>query len=173
MASKVEKYPRGTRVFKTQFSPFYFFLHVLFPRILFSPSSSQFFNTTDLKTKLSNHPPNVQSFNQPDQLTQHSIIQQTISSLCSSSILRSSRSCLFRSVLPLFFFRSDVFQVQKSSLRDLVFLFETRFFKTRNLCGIILPTHQVRIKSLILKFQIEIEFIKLEILVCKKFSNAS
>ena len=62
------------------------------------------------------------------------------------------KSCLFKSslhssdqimplqplqiVLPLFFFRYDVLQVQN------------RVFKTRDLCGIILPTHQVGIKSL-------------------------
>ena len=68
------------------------------------------------------------------------------------------RSCLFKSslrssssdqivplqplqiVLPLFFFRSDVLQVQNW------------VFKTRDLCGIILPTHEVGIESLTLEF---------------------
>ena len=154
MALEVEKYSCGTQVFKTRVSPFYFFLRILLPRVLFFPSSSSFFNATNLKTRSSNHPPSVQSSNQLDRLTQHSIVQLTISSLHSSSVLRSSKSCLFRSILLqiVFFFRSDVLQVQKSNLRDLVLLFGTWVSKTRDLYGIILPTHQVRIEFLTLEF---------------------
>ena len=94
-------------------------------------------------------------------------------SSCSSSGLRSivqlelqrssfflCSSFLFRSILPLFFIRSFflfffkfvVLQVPKSSLRDSLLLFWARVYKTRDLSGIIFPTHQVGIESLILEF---------------------
>ena len=127
MASKVEKYPRGTQVFNTRVSSFYFFLRVLLSRVLFFPSSSSFFDAVDLKTRSSNCPPNVESSNQPDRLTQCSIIQSTISSLRSSFVLRSSRSCLFRFVLPLFFFRSFFLY---SSLDMMFFKYKNRVLET-------------------------------------------
>ena len=60
----------------------------------------------------------------------------------------------------LFFFRSFflcsssdlILEVQKSSLRNSVLHFGTQVFKSRDLCGIILATHQVGIESLTLKF---------------------
>ena len=166
----MEKYPHGTRVFKTRVSLFYFFLlllRVLLPRVLFFPSSSSFFDAANLKTRSSNRPPSVQSSNRPNRLTQHSIDQIISSFFLYSSELQivplqiCSSSVLLQIVLPLFFFRFDLFQVQKSSLRDLVLLFITRVYKTRDLCGIILPTHQVGIES-----------IKLEMLVFNILSNA-
>ena len=67
---------------------------------------------------------------------------------------------VLRQIIPLFFFirwfflffRSVVLQVPKSSFRDSVLLFWTRVYKTQDLPGIIFPTHQVKIKSLILEF---------------------
>ena len=81
---------------------FSFFYAFFFLAFYFFPSSS-FFDTIDLKTRSFNRPPGIQSSTQPDRLTQHLIIQ---SSLRSSSVLRRSRSYLFRFVLHLFFFRS-------------------------------------------------------------------
>jgi len=169
VASEVEKYPHGTQVFNTRVSSFYFFLWVLLSRVLFFPSTSSFFDAVDLKTRSSNRPPNVQSSNQPNRLTQRSIISQPyhlfvlplffgapdraysdLFFLCSSS--DRSSFVLLQIVLPLFFFRYDVLQVQKSSIRDLILLFGTRVSKTRDLCGIIPPTYQVRIESLTLEF---------------------
>ena len=125
--------------------------------------------------------------------TQHSIIQSTrsahpafnhpINQIVSSFFLCSlelqivplqiySSSVLLQIGLPLFFFKYVLLQVQKSSLRDSVLLFRTQVYKTRDLCGIIRPTHQVGIEFLTLKFQTKIESIKLEILVCKILLNA-
>ena len=132
MAYDVEKYPHGTRV-----SQFYF------------PSSSLrcsdpvfFFDIANLKSRSSNRPPSVQLFNRPD---------RSSSILCSSFFLYSSESrlFLFRSVLRqivllLFFF--------KYKNRVLETRFRTRVYKTWDLCGIILPTHQVEIESLTLEF---------------------
>ena len=95
-----------------------------------------------------------------------------------SSVLRSSSDLFFVRLFFLFFFRSafncpigapalfvlrssfflcssfrSVFlQVPKSSLRDLVLLFRTRVYKTRDLSGIIFLTHQVGIESLTIEF---------------------
>jgi len=70
--------------------------------------------------------------------------------LHSSSIHRSSSLFLFfATVLVL---RQIVLQVPKSSLRDSILLFRTRVYKTRDLSGIIFPTHQVGIESLTLEF---------------------
>ena len=153
VASNVEKYPRGPRFFKTWVSPFYF------------PSS--YSRSSDLAFFCILH--RYRSKDQIVQLpTQHSIVQLTrsahpmfnhpINQIISSFFLCSlklqivhlqicSSSILLHIVLPLFFFRSVLFQVQKSSLRDSVLL-----SRTRDLCDIILPTHQVRIKSLTLEF---------------------
>ena len=77
--------------------------------------SSSFFDAANLKTRSSKCPPSIQSSNQPDQLTQRSIVQSTKSSHRSSSVLWSSRSFLFKSILPLFFFRS-VFLCSSSNM---------------------------------------------------------
>ena len=85
--------------------------------------------------------------------------------------LRSSRSFQILCSLelqiisdrPLFFGAPDCFPSssvflqsyscrQKSSLKDSVLLFRTRVYKTWDLCGIILPSQQVGIDSLTLKF---------------------
>lgn len=105
MAPKVEKYPRETQYFKTWVSSFYFFP---------CSSSSRFISSFfDLKTRSSNHPPSVQSSNQPDRLTQHSIVQSTY--------------CLF--VPPL------VFGAPDRASTDLFFLcssLDMMFFKYKN-----------------------------------------
>ena len=113
----MEKYPHGTRVFKTRVSQFYF------------PSSSLrcsdpvfFFDIANLKSRSSNRPPSVQLFNRPD---------RSSSILCSSFFLYSSKLqimplqicsffVLLQIVLPLLFFRSNLFQEQNRVL-------ETRF----------------------------------------------
>ena len=101
--------------------------------------------------------------------TQRTIVQSTrsthptfnrpinqISSLFFGALYRDSSDMFFLcSTLDLsswFIFKFDLFQVHKLSLRDSVLLFRTRVYKTRDLCGIILPTHQVGIKSLTLEF---------------------
>ena len=119
--------------------------------------------------------------------TQHSIIQSTrsahpafnrpIDQIVSSFFLCSlelqiiplqiySSSVLLQIGLPLFFFKYVLLQVQKSRLRDSILLFRTQVYKTRHLSDIIFPTHQVGIESLTLKFQTEIESMKLNRLVC-------
>ena len=148
----MEENQHGTRVFKTRVSPFYFFL--LLPCVRFHLLlRSSFFVLQHCKSR-------DQIFQSPTQrsssvrLTQISSphVQLTKSSLRSSSVLRSSKR-LFGSVLPLFFFRSFLFYSSlKSSLRDSVLLFRTQVYETRDLCGIILPTHQVEIESLNLEF---------------------
>ena len=141
VGADVEENPRGTRV-----SPFFFSFFLACISLFFFVLHSSFFNATDLKTKSSNHLPSILPlFGSPS-------VQSTRSSLRSSSLLQSSKH-LFRSVLPLFFFRSFLFcSSSKSSLRDLIFLFRTQVYKTRDLYGIILTTHQVGIESLNLEF---------------------
>ena len=101
--------------------------------------------------------------------TQHSVVQSTrsahptfnrpIDQIVSSFFLCSlelqiiplqiySSSVLLQIGLPLFFFKYVLLQVQKSSLRDSVLLFRTRVYKTRDLYGIIRPTHQAEIEFL-------------------------
>ena len=74
--------------------------------------------------------------------------------LCSSSILRSpdcSSSDLFF-VKSFFFCSSSKLFFFKYKNRVLETRFRTRVYKTWDLCGIILPTHQVEIESLTLEF---------------------
>ena len=145
VGADVEENPHGTQV-----SPFFFLL----PRMRFIILlRSSFFVLQRYRSK-------DQIYQSP---TQHSSsawltqigspsVQSTRSSLRSSSLLQSSKH-LFKSVLPLFFFRSFLFcSSSKSSLRDLILLFRTQVYKTRDLYGIILPTHQVGIESLNLEF---------------------
>ena len=159
---------------------FHHFIFLLLPRItsFFFVHPAFFFGLRRCKSK--------------DQIiqvpTQHSIVQSTksahpafnrpINQIVSLFFLYSlelqiySSSVLLQIGLPLFFFKYVLLQVQKSSLRDSVLLFRTRVYKTRDLCGIIRPTHQVGIEFLTLKFQTKIKSIKLEILVCKILLNA-
>ena len=94
MASDVGKYPHGIWVFKTWVS--------LWKNITISPSSSSHSSDLAFFFILRHCKSEDQIIQSP---TQRSIVQSTSSSLRSSSILRGSRSFLFRSILPLFFFR--------------------------------------------------------------------
>ena len=135
----MEKYPRGTQVFKTRVSPFYFF--VLLPRMRFllllfvlrrCRSEDQIV-----------HP----AFNCPINQIGSPSVQSTRSSLRSSFVLRSSRR-LFN-----LFFKSFLLCCSpKLSIKDSILLFRIRVYETQDLCDIILSTHQVEIKSLTLKF---------------------
>ena len=136
MAYDVEKYPHGTRV-----SQFYF------------PSSSLrcsdpvfFFDIANLKSRSIAHP----VFNCSIDL----IGAKAFFVLRSSSILRSpdcSSSDLFF-VKSFFFCSSSKLFFFKYKNRVLETRFRTRVYKTWDLCGIILPTHQVEIESLTLEF---------------------
>ena len=169
VASDMKKNPRGTRVFKTRVSPFYF------------PSSSS--HSSDpgfffVQIWRSNRPIGAPTFFVlplfivPLQICSSSLFfvksfflfflrsafnrlikAPTFFVLRSSSIHRSSSLFLFfvKSFF-LFFFKSVFLQVPKSSLRDSVLLFRTRVYKTQDLSSIIFPTHQVGIESLILEF---------------------
>ena len=135
-AFDVEKYPHGTRVFKTRVLPFYFFLllRVLLPRILFF---SFFFV--------------LRHYRFEDQIVQsptwHSIVHSTRSAhptfnhpivspffLCSSKLqIIPLQICspfvLLQIILPLFFFKTNLFQVQKSSLETQFCLLELKSIK--------------------------------------------
>ena len=156
--------PRGTWVFKSRVS-------LLHHRNLLSSSSIL---RANLKTPIVQHsssPLRVCS-SLSDPIVQHS---SSPLRLCSSS---SDRSSLYSSSSDLLFFKSAVLQVpspsvlchqiyysssllffkfqiccfSSSKIEYLVLLFRTWVYKTRDLCGIILPTHQVGIESLILEF---------------------
>ena len=125
----MEKYPRGTQIFHTQVSPFYFpssSSHLFFLLHL----SSILLRSSTLQIWRLDHPSAhlVQSSNQPDRLTQRSIVQSTRSSHRSSSVLWSSKSFLFKSILPLFFFRS-VFLCSSSNM--FFFKYKNRVLETR------------------------------------------
>jgi len=154
MAFDVAKYPRGSSLWKNitvspssswrSSDPVFFFVlrHCKSEdQIVQSPTQ----RSTIQSTK-SAHP----TLNRPiDQIVSlfylySSELQIVPLQICSSSVL-------LQIVLPLFF-RYVLFQVQKSSLRNSVLLFKTQVYKTRDLYGIILPTHQVGIESLTLDF---------------------
>ena len=133
----MEKYPRETQVFKTRVLPFYFFLllRILLPRVLFF---SFFFFV-------------LQRYRFEDQIVQlptwHLIVHSTRSAyptfnhpivssffLCSSKVqIIPFQICspfvLLQIVRPLFFFKTNLFQVQKSSLETRFCLLELKFIK--------------------------------------------
>ena len=115
--------------FKTRVSLFYFFsffFYAFFFLAFFFPSSSSFFNATNLKTRSSDRPPSIQSSR-----LAHPSFNCPINQIISSFFLYSSKLqimplqicsffVLLKIVLPLFFFRSNLFQEQNRVL-------ETRF----------------------------------------------